>query len=51
MKHVKQQRLERVGWVVGDSAQFLGLSVDEKRFIELKLALATGVRELREKIG
>ena len=47
MKRVKKQRLERAGWVVGDSAQFLQLSVEENRFIELKLALATGVRELR----
>jgi len=51
MKHVKKQRLERAGWVVGDSAQFLQLSVEENRFIELKLALATGVRELRERKG
>jgi hypothetical protein len=36
--------------VVGD-AQFLQLSVEENRFIELKLALATGVRELRERRG
>ncbi len=51
MKRVKKQRLERVGWVVGDSAQFLQLSVEENRFIELKLALATAVRELRERSG
>src|ERR1017187_8800026 len=51
MKRIKKQRLERAGWVVGDSAQFLQLSVEENRFIELKLALATGVRELRERRG
>ena len=51
MKRVKKQRLERAGWVVGDSAQFLQLSEEENRFIELKLALATGVRELRERMG
>ena len=51
MKRVKKQRLERAGWVVGDSAQLLQLSVEENRFIELKLALATGVRELRERKG
>ena len=51
MKRVKKQRLERAGWVVGTSAQFLQLSVEENRFIELKLALATGVRELRERKG
>lgn len=51
MKRVKKQRLERAGWVVGDSAHFLQLSVEENRFIELKLALATAVRELRERKG
>ena len=51
MKRIKKQRLERAGWVVGDSAQFLELSEEENRFIELKLALATGVRELRERRG
>ena len=51
MKRIKKQRLERAGWVVADSGQFLELSVEEIRFIELKLALATGVRELREQRG
>ena len=51
MKRIKKQRLEGAGWVVGDSAQFLQLSVEENRFVELKLALATGVRELRERKG
>jgi len=51
MKRIKKQRLERAGSVVGDSAQFLQLSEEENRFIELKLALATGVRELRERKG
>jgi transcriptional regulator with XRE-family HTH domain len=43
--------LERAGWVVGDTAQFLQLSEEENRFIELKLALANGIRELRERRG
>jgi DNA-binding transcriptional regulator YiaG len=51
MKRIKKGRLERAGWAVGDSAQFLQLSAEESRFVELKLALATGVRELRERKG
>jgi ribosome-binding protein aMBF1 (putative translation factor) len=51
MKRLKKKRLERAGWVVGDTAQFLQLSHEENRFLELKLALATGVRELRERRG
>jgi len=37
--------------VVGDAAPFLKLSAQEQRFVELKLALATGVRQLRERRG
>jgi hypothetical protein len=29
--------------------RFLGLSDEERRFVELKLALASGVRQLRER--
>ena len=51
MDSAKKKRLERAGWVVGDTARFLELSAEETRFLELKLVLATGVRELRERIG
>jgi DNA-binding XRE family transcriptional regulator len=51
MKPIQRRRLEGAGWVVGDSAKFLRLSSEENRFIELKLALATGLRELRERSG
>lgn len=51
MKNEKRARLERAGWRVGDAAQFLKLSTDEQRFVELKLALAAGVRQIRERRG
>ena len=51
MKRSKKQRLERAGWVVSDAAEFLGLSKDEARFVEMKLALAAGVRQFRERRG
>jgi predicted XRE-type DNA-binding protein len=51
MKRDERQRLERAGWTVGGTADFLGLSAQESRFIELKLALASGVRRLRERKG
>ena len=51
MKQSKKRRLERAGWVVSDTAEFLGLSAEEKRFVELKLALAEGVRQFRERRG
>jgi DNA-binding XRE family transcriptional regulator len=51
MKHTKKARLEAAGWRVSDAAAFLGLSDEERRFVELKLALASGVRQLRERRG
>lgn len=51
MKREKKQRLERAGWTVGGTAEFLGLSAEESRFVALKLALAAGVRHLRERRG
>jgi DNA-binding XRE family transcriptional regulator len=47
----KKKRLERSGWRVGGAADFLQLSADESKFIDLKLALAAGVKELRQKQG
>ena len=51
MEKNKRRRLERDGWVVGDTTAFLDLSVEEQRFIETKLALATGLRRWREGLG
>lgn len=51
MKPSKRRRLQQAGWTVGDTAQFLKLSPDEQRFIELKLALAAALRRLRERRG
>ena len=51
MRKDARQRLERAGWAVGDAGAFLRLSDDERRFIETKLALATGLRRWREQLG
>jgi ribosome-binding protein aMBF1 (putative translation factor) len=51
MKQSKKRRLERAGWAVSDASRFLGLSAKEARFVELRLALAAGVRQLRERRG
>ena len=48
MRNDKRRRLERAGWTIGDAGDFLGLSDDERRFIETKLALAAGLRQWRE---
>ena len=51
MTPAKKKCLEKAGWTVGDAAQFLELSEEQARFLEMKLALASGVRELRERKG
>jgi predicted XRE-type DNA-binding protein len=47
----KKARLEASGWSVGDTVEFLGLSPEEAEFIELKLALAEGLRDERQSQG
>ncbi len=49
MKAEKRKRLAVAGWRVGDARDFLELSDDEAQFVEIKLALARRLRELREK--
>ena len=48
MNKAKRKKLERRGWKVGSASEFLGLSPEESRFIELKLALSHWLRERRE---
>lgn len=47
----KRKRLESAGWKVGDTADFLELTPEEAEFIEMKLALAKGLRHERENQG
>lgn len=47
MDKAKRTRLESAGWRVGDTSDFLELTAQETAFIELKLALADYLRELR----
>ena len=48
MKRSKRERLESAGWRVGTAAEFLGLTAEESAFVEMKLALADGVRRRRK---
>ena len=51
MRADRRRKLEKAGWTVGDAGDFLGLSADERRFVEVKLALADGLRRRRERLG
>jgi predicted XRE-type DNA-binding protein len=46
-----QKRLEAAGFRLGDAEDFLGLTDDERRLVELRLAVSRTVRRLREQQG
>jgi DNA-binding XRE family transcriptional regulator len=52
MNSKKKKKLEAKGWVTGDASDFLGLSPEEARFIDLKLALMDSLKaeRLKQKI-
>jgi transcriptional regulator with XRE-family HTH domain len=51
MNEDKRKRLEAKGWKVGTVAEFLGLTEEEERSIELRLVLSRGIKRLREAAG
>jgi DNA-binding XRE family transcriptional regulator len=51
MNKTKSERLAAAGWQVGSTADFLELSAEEAAFVELKLALADYLRDIRVQHG
>jgi len=51
MQATKRKRLEARGWSVDGAREFLRLTDDEAAFVELKLALAEGLKQGRMKRG
>ncbi len=62
MRPGKRKRLEKLGWSVGDTAEFLGLDEVESKLLDIRISLARLLRatrsrrrltqfELAEKIG
>jgi ribosome-binding protein aMBF1 (putative translation factor) len=49
MKASKRQALEKAGWKVSSTDEFLGLSKEESAYIEMKLSLAEALRKQRLK--
>ena len=47
MTKAKTAKLERAGWKPGTAKEFLGLTKEDAALIEIKLALARGVKERR----
>ncbi len=49
MREQKRRRLEARGWKIGTTQEFLRLSDEEAAYIDLKVRLATGLRERRRR--
>ena len=47
----KRVRLEKAGWKVGSTEEFLGLSPEESAYLELKYNLARELVEKRNALG
>lgn len=47
MNKEKQKRLEKKGWKVSSTEDFLGLSREDSSYIDLKLKLSSTLRKLR----
>ncbi|MGH8768850.1 MAG: helix-turn-helix domain-containing protein [Burkholderiales bacterium] len=47
----KLKKLQAAGWKVGSAKDFLNLSDDETKLVELKLSLINAVKEARQKRG
>lgn len=45
------EKLKKAGWASGDASDFLGMSADERSYLEAKLRLARKVEEIRKKGG
>ncbi len=48
MEQKKRQALEKAGFRIGDAGDFLGLTEEESRLIDVRLAVSRAVRRLRE---
>ena len=51
MRESKKRRLERKGWRIAGTEEFLGLSDEESQYIELKLKLSQAFRNKRQQKG
>lgn len=50
MKTSKRKRLEIAGWRVGSAEEFLELTAEEAMLVEMRLTLATNLRQRRQEL-
>jgi len=48
MDATKRRAIEAAGWTVGDAADFLGMSEEERQLLDTRVELALAVRRQRE---
>lgn len=51
MKSKKRKALTTAGWRIGEAADFLGLTAEERQLVELRLTLALAIRRQRQASG
>ena len=51
MDKEKKARLEARGWKVGTAEEFLGMTPDEAAYVEFRLKLSGGVRDMRSLVA
>jgi predicted XRE-type DNA-binding protein len=49
MRAAKKKKLEAAGWKVGNADEFLDLTPAESAFVDMKVRLALGLKEKRQK--
>jgi DNA-binding XRE family transcriptional regulator len=49
MDKKKREALEAAGFRIGDAEDFLELTIEERRLVDLRLALSRAIHELRER--
>ena len=47
MNEARTEKLKKAGWKLGTPKEFLGLTDEQAALIEIKLALAKGIKERR----
>jgi predicted XRE-type DNA-binding protein len=51
MDAMKRKALEAAGWKVGDAADFLEMSEEERQLLDARVSLALAIRRLREALA
>ena len=51
METTKRKALEAAGWKIGDAADFLKMSAEERQLLDARVKLATAIRQQRQARG